>query len=163
MVNWYDAALEYERPTPALDGRWSALSTDWQRELVALMLAHRDINNGGYLQFLANHGRRVYEYAAQTLRAIGGQPMAGILDRCQSLVDKHFFCAGRTREELAQLLPNQIFSRKGREIKSAGSALPKRVVPQLRDLSYEFMAVADDIDRLAQAHYRTMVAGARRG
>jgi hypothetical protein len=84
--------------------------------------------------------------------------VAGIIDRSQALVDKHFSCAGRTREELIQLLPNLVLDREGREIKPAGSVLPKRIVQQIRELSYEYMALSDDVDRLAQAHYGPMIA-----
>ena len=72
-VDWYEAAREYYLRTPD-DAGVSALPAEWQRELVALMLVNREVNNGGYLQLLANHGREAYEYASRALRAISGRP-----------------------------------------------------------------------------------------
>ncbi len=139
-MDWNDAAAEYYQRTLPHDGQLSLLPADWQRELVALMLVNRDVNNGGYLQFLANHGREAYEYASRALRVIGARRMAEIIDRCQALVDKHFPSEGRSSEERRQLLPNEIIGRDGRTIKKAGSVLPKRVLTQVLELSYKFMA-----------------------
>jgi hypothetical protein len=84
-VDWYDAATAYYKRTWPRDGRLSALPADWQRELVALMLVDRGVNNGAYLQFLANHGREAYEYASRALRTIGAGRMAEIIESCQAL------------------------------------------------------------------------------
>ena len=48
-MDWYDAATRYNERTWPHDGRLSSLSTEWLRELVALMLINREVNNGGYL------------------------------------------------------------------------------------------------------------------
>ncbi len=63
-MDWYEAAREYYLSMPE-DAGVSSLPAEWQRELVALMLVNREVNNGGYLQFLANHGRDAYEYASR--------------------------------------------------------------------------------------------------
>jgi hypothetical protein len=62
---------------------------------------------------------------------------------------------------MGRLLPNEILSREGKVIKPAGSVLPKPVVQQLRELSYEYMALADDVARLARAHYGPLIANER--
>src|SRR5262245_22131157 len=85
-MDWYEAAREYYLRSPD-DTGVSSLPVEWQRELVALMLVNREVNNGGYLQFVANHGREAYEYASRSLRVIGARRMAEIIDRCQALID----------------------------------------------------------------------------
>jgi hypothetical protein len=84
VMDWYDAATEYYKRTFPHDGQLSILPAVWQRELVALMLINQEVNNGGYLQFLANHGREAYEYASRALQAIGARRMAQIVDHCQT-------------------------------------------------------------------------------
>jgi Domain of unknown function (DUF4375) len=76
-VDWFDAASAYYKRTWRHDARLSSLPAEWQRELVALMLANQDVNNGGYLQFFANHGREAYGYASRALKAIGAPPHGG--------------------------------------------------------------------------------------
>jgi hypothetical protein len=158
-VNWYDAACEYDKRTDAQNGSLTSLPTEWQRELVALMLVNRDVNNGAYLQFLANNGRETYVYASRALRTIGAHSMADIIDRCQALVDEHFPSDGKSSEELSQLLPNPIIDCKGRRIKDAGSVLPEPIVRRIYELSYEFMDYYDNVDELADRHYRTLIEG----
>ena len=69
-MDWYDAAQIYDKRTWAWPhgGRLSSLAAEWQRELVVLMLVNMEVNNGAYLQFLANHGREAYEYASRAPR-----------------------------------------------------------------------------------------------
>jgi hypothetical protein len=156
-VDWYDAARGYYERTFAHDGRLSSLPADWQRELVALMLVNREVNNGAYLQFLVNRGRETYAYASRALKAIGARKMADIIDRCQALVDEHFPCEGKSSDELTQLLPNPVIGRDGRMVKEAGSVLPESVVRRLSELSYEFMGYPDDVGELAESHYRLLI------
>jgi hypothetical protein len=155
-VDWYEAAREYYLSTPD-DAGVSALPAEWQRELVALMLVNREVNNGGYLQFLANHGREVYEYASRALRAISARRMAEIIDSCQALVDEHFPSEGRSSDELQQLLPNEVIGPDGQTVKEAGSVLPEWALARVSELSYEFMAYPDDVGDLAQAHYGPII------
>jgi hypothetical protein len=156
-MDWYDVAIEYYHQTPEDDDNLSSLPADWQRELVALMLVNREVNNGGYLQFLANHGREIYVYASRALRKIGANKIADLIDRCQALVDEHFPSEERSSDELNQLLPNCIIDREGRTIKDAGSVLPESVLKQIRELSYEFMDYPDDVAELAERHFRRLI------
>lgn len=156
-MDWYDAAVEYYKRTFAHGDCLSSLPTDWQRELVALMLVNREVNNGAYLQFLANHGREAYVYASRALKKIGAHRMADIIDRCQALVDEHFFPDGKLSEGLIQLLPNPVIDCEGRSIKDAGSVLPESVLQRIYELSYEFMDYPDDVGELAESYYRTLI------
>jgi hypothetical protein len=158
-VDWYDAAVEYDKRTFPHDGRLSSLPAEWQRELVALMLVNREVNNGGYLQFLANQGRETCEYASRALRAIGACRMAEIIDHCQALVDEHYPSKGRSSEELSRLLPSEIIGLDGRKIKEAGSVLPAMVLARVLDLSYDFMGYPDPVGDLAQSHYGALIEG----
>jgi hypothetical protein len=156
-VDWDDAAgVYYERTWPH-DGRLSVLPAEWQRELVALMLVNREVNNGAYLQFFANHGREAYTYASRALKAIGARRMAEIIDACQSLIDEHSPNAGQSSQERAALLPNEIIGRDGRTVKEQGSVLPDSVLKRVSELSYEFMGYPDDVGDLAQAHYGPLI------
>lgn len=153
-MDWYDVALEYyERH----DYDLSSLPAEWQRELVALMLVNREVNNGGYLQFLSNHGRETYIYASRAMKQIGAYKMADLIDQCQALVDEHFSADGKSHEELNQLLPNRIIDREGRTIKDAGSVLPEPVLERISELSYEFMDYPDDVAELAENYYRRLI------
>src|SRR5262245_28326665 len=116
------------------------------------MLVNREVNNGGYLQFFANHGREAYVYASRALKKIGARKMADLIDRCQALVDEHFPSEGKSYDERGQLLPNPVIDREGRVIKDAGSVLPDPVLERIRQLSYEFMGYPDDVAPLAQRH-----------
>lgn len=158
-MDWDDAANVYYERTFPHDGRLSSLPVEWQRELVALMLVNREVNNGAYLQFLANHGREAYEYASRALKAIGARRMAEIVDHCQALVDEHYPCEDRSSEELSILLPNPIIGRDGRTVKEAGSVLPESVLERIRELSYEFMSYPDAVGDLAQIHYGSLIEG----
>lgn len=156
-MDWYDAAVQYHKRTFAHGDRLSSLPADWQRELVALMLVNREVNNGGYLQFLSNNGREAYDYASRALRKIGAHTMADIIDRCQALVDEHFPSEGKSPDELGQLLPNPVIDLEGRVVKNAGSVLPEPVLRRISDLSYEFMDYPDDVWPLAESHYRSLI------
>jgi hypothetical protein len=159
-VNWYEAAREYYLGTPDGAGVLS-LPVEWQRELVALMLVNREVNNGGYLQFFANHGRGAYEYASRALKAIGARRMAEIIDTCQALIDEHSPGAGQSSGERAQLLPNRIIGRDGETVKEPGSVLPDSVLELVSELSYEFMDYPEDVGDLAQAHYGPLIEGGK--
>ena len=161
-MDWYDAAVEYHRQTFPHDGRLSSLPAEWQRELVALMLVNREVNNGGYLQFFANHGRETYEYASRAFRAIGARRMAEIIDHCQALVDEHYISESRSEEELRRLLPNEIIGPDGRTIKEAGSELPEAILAKVLQLSYDFMSYPDNVADLAQNYYGPLIEGDRR-
>jgi hypothetical protein len=156
-MEWYVAANEFERRTDAHNGRLESLSTEWQRELVALERLHRDVLNGGYLQFLVNGGRESYVYASRALKTIGAHRMADIIDRCQALVDKHFPSVRKSRNNLESLLPNAVVDPQGNVIKKAGSVLPEVVCERISELSYEFMDFPDDSNTLAQRHYGPLI------
>lgn len=153
----FDAAREYYKRTWDSEEGLLALPEEWQRELVAILLASDDINNGGYLQFLTNHGRVAYEYASRALKRIGAHKTAECIDNCQALVDEHFPSKGKTSRELTPLLPNAILSREGKQLKKSGSVLPTRVLDRLSALSYEFMSFPDDYGIMADEYYRNCV------
>ena len=158
-MDWHGAAgVYYERTWPQ-DGRLSVLPAGWQRELVALMLVNREVNDGAYLQFFANHGREVYEYASRALKVIGARRMAEIVDSCQALIDEHSPTAGQSSGERAELLPNRIIGRDGLTVKVEGSVLPDSVLARVSELSYEFMGYPDDVGDLAQAHHGPLIEG----
>ena len=156
-MDWYEAAGVYHERTWALDGQLSVLPVEWQRELVALMLVIREVNNGGYLQFFANRGREAYEYASRALRVVGARQMAEIIDRCQALIDEHFPGDEQSSDERAGVLPNPILGRDGRTVKEPGSVLPDSVLKRVSELSYEFMYSPEDFGDMAQAHYGPLV------
>ncbi len=156
-MEWYEAANELERRTDAHNGHLGSLSAEWQRELVALERVHRDVLNGGYLQFLVNGGRESYVYASQALKKIGAQRMAEIIDRCQALVDENFPSEGKSQDELQPLLPNMVMDVLGNVIKGSGSALAEVVCEQIDELSYEFMDFPEDTHPLAQRHYGPLI------
>lgn len=158
-MDWYDAADEYARRTYAQDGCLSALPAEWQRELVALNRVNQQVNNGAYLQFLANCGRESYVYASQALKKIGAHKMADIIDRCQALVDEHFSTDEKSHDELRLLLPGPIIGRDGRTVKDGGSVLPEPILKRIYELSYEFMEYPDNVDELAKSHYHSLIEG----
>jgi hypothetical protein len=160
-VEWYDVAYVYRQRTWPGDGRLSVLPFDWQRELVALMLVERDVLNGGYLQYFANHGREAYEYASRALEVIGARRMAEIVDACQALIDEHSPNTGHSSHERDALLPNEIIGPDGQTVKEPGSVLPDSVVERVSELSYEFMGYPEDIGELAHAHYGPLIEGER--
>src|SRR5262245_4803443 len=122
------------------------------------MLVNREVNNGGYLQFFANHGREAYEYASRSLRVIGARRMAEIIDRCQALIDEHFPGDGRSSDQRAGVLPNPIIGRDGAAVKEPGSVLPDMVLAWVLELSSEFMDYPEDVGDLAQDHYGPLIA-----
>jgi hypothetical protein len=158
-MDWYDATGKYHERTFAHECRLSSLSEDWQRELAAVWRLEADVNNGGYLQFLANWGRESYVYARQALKKIGARKMAEIVDRCQALVDEHFNCEGASHEQMQDLMPNPVIGRDGDLVKDAGSTLPDPVVERINELSFEFMKYPDDLAQLGLRHYRADVEG----
>jgi hypothetical protein len=158
-VDWDEAAGVYYKRTWPHDGRLSVLPAEWQRELVALMLVNREVNNGAYLQFFANHGREVYEYASRALKVIGARRMAEIVDACQALIDEHAPNGGQSSQERDALLPNKIIGRDGETVKEPGSVLPDSVLARVSELSYEFMDYPDPVGDLAQTHYGPLIEG----
>jgi hypothetical protein len=162
-VEWSDAAEIYYRRTWDREEGLLSLPTEWQRELVALERIGNQICNGGYLQFLANHGREMYEYASRALKKIGAHKSAKIIDTCQALIDEHFGSEGKSGDERACLLPNRIINRKGETIKEAGSILPDSVLRRVSELSYEFMEFPDDYGTLAENYYHSLIEADKDG
>jgi len=121
------------------------------------MLIDREVNNGGYLQFFANQGREVYEYASRALKVIGAQRMAEIVDACQALIDEHSPYPALSSDDRDTLLPNKIIGLDGQTVKEPGSVLPDSVLDQVSELSYEFMGYPDAVGDLAQAHYGPLI------
>lgn len=158
-MKYHDATRTFHEQTLAHKGALSSLPLDWQRELAALWRLEADVNNGAYLQFLVNWGHESYLHASQALKKIGARKMAEIVDRCQSLVDRHYPSEGKTQEQLRSLLPNALFGRDGEAIKEAGSVLPRRVLDAIYKLSYQFMDYPDDIASLGMEHYRALLEG----
>jgi Domain of unknown function (DUF4375) len=159
VVDWCDATGRYHRRTFAHDGRLSSLPEEWQRELAALWRLEADVNNGAYLQFLANWGRESYDYASQALKKIGARKMAEIIDRCQALVDEHFDSEAASREQLQDVMPNAVIGQDGELIKDGGSILPEQVIGRINELSYEFMDYPEDLGQLGLNHYRPYIEG----
>jgi hypothetical protein len=154
-LDWFDVCAAPHERTFAHDCRLSSLPNESDRELAALWRAETDIFNGAYLQFLANWGRESYVYASQALKKIGAHQKADIVDRCQTLVDEHFDCEGKSADELRCLVPNAVLGSDGKSIKEAGSVLPEPVVARIYDLSYEFMNHPEDVEQLAIRYYRS--------
>lgn len=152
---WLKAGREYKYRLPDGAGL-SALASDWQRELVALVLASDDINNGGYLQFFVNRGREVVEWARRAHVAVGANRMAEIIASCQALIDEHAPPEAEANPDL--LFPNPLIGRDGSELKPAGSVLPGAVLARLSELSREFIFSPDDYDAAAQARYGPLCA-----
>lgn len=153
-MEWYDATEEFHRRTFEHEGRLSSLPTDWQRELAALWRLEADVNNGAYLQFLANWGRESYVYASQALKKIGARKMADLIDTCQALVDEHLNAEESSSAELRNLLPNTVIDAAGKVIKEAGSVLPDSIVARIYELSHEFMRYPEDVAKLGLDYYR---------
>lgn len=156
FVDWWDAAeVLCERMLNASNGI-ASLSEDWQRDLLALMLVNRDVNNGGYLQFLANHGREAYVYASRSLTRIGAHRMADIIDQCQALVDEHVVTEGKETAELWNLMPNRVILPDG-SIREPEPVLPRWVIDRTYDLSSEFMAYPENVEQLADAYFARFI------
>lgn len=154
-MHWFKAGREFWYRLPEGAGL-GALASDWQREMVALVLASDDINNGGYLQFFVNRGREVVEWAQRAHVAVGANRMAEIIASCQALIDEHAPPEARANPDL--LFPNPLIGRDGLELKAAGSALPDAVLVRLSELSREFIFHPDDFDAAAQARYGPLCA-----
>lgn len=152
-MDWYEATAKYHKRTFRHKGRLSSLPEEWQRELAALWRLEADVNNGAYLQFLANWGHETFVYASQALKKMGARKMARIIDRCQALVDKHFDSAGASAKQRQALMPNVVMGRDGKVKKEIGSVLPDAVVERIYKLSYDFMSYPDNLDQLGLKHY----------
>ncbi len=161
-VDWWDAAEEYDRRTWTQAGRLDSLTAGWQRELVALERVQRDINNGGYVQFLVNCGRESYVYASRALKKIGAHSMAEIIDRCQVLVDDCFPSEGKSPDELELLLRNAVLGPRGIVLKEFGSVLGDEVYQEILNLSFEYMDNPDDVYTLAQNQYGPLIESDKR-
>jgi hypothetical protein len=161
-VDWWVAAEEYDRRTWTQAGGLESLSVEWQRELVALERVQREMNNGGYVQFLVNCGRESYAYASRALKKIGAHTMAGILDRCQALVDEHFLSEGRSSDELQPLVRNVVLDRQGNIIKEWGSVLPDAIYERILALSFAYIDDPDDVYTIAANHYGPLIEGDKR-
>ncbi len=133
-MDWFNITGEFHKRTFKHDGKLESLPEEWQRELAALWRVEADVNNGAYLQFIANWGRDSYRYASQVLKTIGASRMARIIDQCQAFVEEHLDPEGLKFEQLRALLPEE-------------------VVDRVYDLSYEFMDYPDDIAELGLRHY----------
>ncbi len=153
MTDWYDVTEAPHERTFEHEGRLDSLLHEWERELAALWRLEADVNNGAYLQFLSNWGYETYVYASQALKKIGAHRMAEIVDRCQALVDEHIDSQAASHEQLQSLMPNELHGQDGKVLKKAGSALPKDVLDEIYDLSYEFMDYPDDISELGLSFY----------
>jgi Domain of unknown function (DUF4375) len=160
-VDWYSAGLHYFKQARSEHDRFSSLPAEWQRELVALTLLDQQMNNGAYLQFLANCGRTAYVYSRQALKNIGAHRMVEIVDTCQALVDEHFPTEGRPQHERSRLLVNQVLDCQGHTTKEAGSVLPDTVVARVYELSYEYMSYPDDVSELAQRYFGPLIEGCK--
>ena len=145
-MEWYEATEKYHVKTFPFDARLSSLPAEWQRELAALWRLKTDVNNGAYLQFLANWGRPSYVYASQALKAIGAHKMAGIVDSCQMLVDEHI----KSGENEPKQASAEFYADLHR-------LLPELSVNRINELSYQFMAYPDDLAALGLRHYRTLL------
>jgi Domain of unknown function (DUF4375) len=152
-MHWFKAGREYRYRLPDGAGL-SALASDWQREMVALVLASDDINNGGYLQFFVNRGREVVEWAHRAHVAVGANRMAEIIASCQALIDEHAPPEAAANPDL--LFPNPLLARDGSELKPAGSVLPDAILARISELSREFVFSPDDFDTAAQARYEPL-------
>ncbi len=159
---WPEAASEYWEKTWPHEGRLSSLPEEWQRELVALYRLGNDVNNGGYLQFLANNGRDYYVYASQLLKKISAVKTAAVIDSCQALIDEHCPTETASSGDLNALIPNQIIDREGNTIKDVGSVLPDSVLVRISELSYEFMGFPEDYGNLAEDYFRPYLEADRR-
>lgn len=154
-MNWYKAAIEYDRFADA-NGGLSSLPHEWQRELVALMFVNREINNGAYLQFLGNHGREMSVVASRVLRAIGAPRMADLVDCCMALVDEHAPDDVTAAGDWHLLMPGTFVATDG-TVREQVSPLPESVITRIYELSYEFMDYPEDVGDLAEAHYRPLI------
>lgn len=153
-MDWHDAGWRfYEQTLPDGDDRLSAVPIEWQRELAALAILDQQMNNGAYLQFLANFGRTAYVLSHQALQKIGAYRMVEIIESCQTMIDEHFPTDGRPLRELGQLMINEVIGREGNTVKEAGSVLPEEVIARIYELSYEYMSYPDPVWNLAQSHY----------
>jgi len=162
-MDWNDVTGKYHARTFSHDCRLSSLPEEWQRELAAIWRLEADVNNGAYLQFLANWGRESYVYACQGLKNIGALRMATIIDRCQALVDEHFISEDASSEQLQDILPNRVYESGGELVKEAGSILPDSVIELIYELSYEFIDAPDDVASLGLNHYRHLIEGDETG
>ena len=156
-MEWDEAAEEYLNRAEKARNGLATLPAEWQREVVALFQCLRAVNNGGYLQFLVNHGRETYVYASQAFKKIGAHRMSEIIDVCQALVDEHYPTEGKTQDELSNMMPNQAI-RNGRVVKERGSVLPDEIVSRIYELSYEFMDSPDNVGSLGKRYFGPLIA-----
>ena len=156
-MNWYDLGERYHQLTISHECKLSALPEEWQRELTAVWRLEMDVNNGGYLQFLAWWGRESYVYASKALKKIGALKMRKIIDDCQSLVDEHIDCETASRTQMQSLMRNPVIRPDGQLVQPSESILPDAVHDRIYELSYEFMDFPEDLPCLGLKYYKTFI------
>lgn len=152
-MDWYALTLKYHKLSAEHDYRLQDLETDWQRELAAIYRLEADVNNGGYLQFVANWKRENYEFALQGLVSMGATQMAEIVRESQSLLDRRFDAATDVFSLRPVFFQNRILDQFGNLVRVPRLFLPRRVRDRIWELSYAFMSYPDRIDLLGEAHY----------
>lgn len=152
-VDWFELTGKYHELTFDHDARLDSLPEPWQREMAALWRLEADVNNGGYLQFLANWGIESYRYGIAALRHIGAQEMAGIVADAHETLSNAVDLDGMSSEELDSLMPNPMIDWDGTVIKEAGSILSDEILEKLNDLDFRFMDYPDDLAELGLKYY----------
>ena len=155
-MDWYDLTDKYHEQTH--DGDLGSLPELWQRELAALWRLEADINNGGYLQFLANWGTDSYRYGLAALRKIGAKSMATIVADCHATISRVVNIDELSADDIDALLPNPVIDSNGNVIKEAGSSLSSSALKKLDDLSFKFMDYPDDLPELGLKYYSQFVS-----
>lgn len=159
-MDWYDVTGKYHEMTVAADGDLESLPEEWQRELAALWRLEADVNNGGYLQFLANWGTDTHHYALVALQKIGAATMAGIILDCHIALSSAVNVDELQPEQFDALMPNPMIGPDGQILKEAGSTLPDSVLETLYDLSYSFMDYPDNLPKLGLTYYKSFLTSA---
>jgi hypothetical protein len=157
MPDWHDITEACHVRTFDRDCRLDSLPHEWERKLAALWRLEADVHNGADLQFLSNWGHESYRYASQALKKIGARRMAAIIDRCQSLVDKHLDARNATAEQLQAPMPNKVAGMNGEVLKEESSILPEAVLDEIYGLSYEFMDYPESISELGLTYYASVL------
>jgi hypothetical protein len=156
-LDWYELTDKYHEKTFAHDGDLESLPEVWQRELAAVWRMEADINNGGYLQFIANWGVSTHRYGLAALQKMGADTMAKIVAESYSTLNSAVEIDKLSRDQLHALMPNPVIDRKGNTIKEAGSTLSPRVLADVNALSFRFMDYPDDLPELGLKYYGPFV------
>lgn len=152
-MDWDELTGSFHEMTLGHDGRLDSHSDDWQRELAALWRLEMDVNNGGYLQFLANWGGESLRYSKSGLNAMGAVTMHKLIEDCESVLSRVADIENLAPQEIDAMLPNSVVGMDGSVVKQAGSTLPAAVLDRLYELSYQFMDYPEDIAKLGIRHY----------